>query len=187
MAEACLRTPMRVVGYCLMPNHFHLALWPIGDGDLSRWMHWLLTTHVRRYLRHYHHSGHVWQGRFKAFPIQEDEHLLMVIRYIERNPLRANMVARAEQWPWSSLSRPDGLPNLDPGPVPRGEGWCDAVNAAMTEAETAVIEASLQRNRPLGTPDWVGTTAKALDLGSSLREPGRPKRQGPEKAGPQIS
>src|SRR5271157_2038460 len=68
MAEASLRHPMRVLAYCLMPNHFHLILWPARDGDLSRWMHWLLTTHVRRYQRHYHSSGHIWQGRFKAFP-----------------------------------------------------------------------------------------------------------------------
>ena len=67
---------MRILAYCLMPNHFHLALWPREDGDLSRWMHWLMTTHVRRYLGRYRSSGHVWQGRFKAFPTQEDEHLL---------------------------------------------------------------------------------------------------------------
>jgi REP element-mobilizing transposase RayT len=74
-----------------LPNHFHLALWPVDDGDLSRWMHWLLTTHVRRYLAHYHGSGHVWQGRFKAFPIEEDEHLRVVLRSIERNALRASL------------------------------------------------------------------------------------------------
>jgi putative transposase len=86
MGEASIRVPMRVVAYCLMTNHFYLVLWPRADGDLSRWMHWLLTTHVRRYLGHYRHSGHVWQGRFKAFPIQQDEHLLTVVRYVERNP-----------------------------------------------------------------------------------------------------
>jgi putative transposase len=86
-----------------MPNRFHLALWPRGNGDLSRFMQWLLTTHVRRYHRHYQSSGHVWQGRFKAFPIQQDEHLLTVLRYIERNPLRAGLVARAEDWLWASL------------------------------------------------------------------------------------
>jgi putative transposase len=59
--------------------------------------------HVRRYHGHYQSSGHVWQGRFKAFPIQQDEHLLTVLRYIERNPLRAGLVARAEDWLWSSL------------------------------------------------------------------------------------
>jgi len=63
MAEASLRTPMRILAYRLMPNHFDLALWPRDDGDLSRWMYWLLTTHVRRYLRHYHPSGHgSWRG-----------------------------------------------------------------------------------------------------------------------------
>ena len=77
-----------VLAYCLMPNHFHLVLWPRNDGDLSRWMQWLQTTHVRRYHAHYHASGHVWQGRFKAFPIAEDDHLLTVLRYVERNPLR---------------------------------------------------------------------------------------------------
>src|SRR3990172_7915988 len=100
--EACERLPMRVLAYCLMPNHFHLALWPHGDGDLGRWMQWLLTAHVRRYHRHYGSSGPVWQGRFKAFPIQQDEHLLTVLRYIEANPLRARLVKRAEDWRWSS-------------------------------------------------------------------------------------
>ena len=81
------RLPMRLVGWCLMPNHFHLVLWPRRDGDLGRWMQWLLASHVRRYHRHYGGSGHVWQGRFKAFPIQRDEHFLTVLRYAERNPL----------------------------------------------------------------------------------------------------
>jgi putative transposase len=77
---------MRVLAYCLMPNHFQLVLWPQGDGDLSRWMQWLQTTHVRRYHEHYRTSGHVWQGRFKAFPIEEDvvctsrRHRLALIR-----------------------------------------------------------------------------------------------------------
>jgi putative transposase len=74
---------MRVLSFCLMPNHFHLALWPHGDGDLSTWMGWLLTAHVRRYQKYYRSSGHIWQGRFRAFPIEQDEHLLMVLRYIE--------------------------------------------------------------------------------------------------------
>jgi putative transposase len=56
----------------------------LKDGDFSRWMHWVLNAHVRRYHQHYHSSGHIWQGRFKAFPIQLDEHLLSVLRYVER-------------------------------------------------------------------------------------------------------
>jgi putative transposase len=66
-------------------------------------MHWLMTTHVRRYLKYYRHSGHVWQGRFKAFATQDDEHLITAVRYVERSPLLARLVCRAEDWPWSSL------------------------------------------------------------------------------------
>ncbi len=99
-------------------------------------MHWLLTAPVRRYLGHYGHSGHVWQGRFKAFPIQQDEHLLTVIRYVERNPLRAGLVERAQDWKWSSLGPNAEGPARDPGPVPRGADWLEFVNSPMTEAES---------------------------------------------------
>src|SRR4051812_14079060 len=103
LAEARRRLPLDILGDCLMPNHFHLVVRPAGDGDLGRWMRWLLTTHAQRYHRHYGTSGHVWQGRFKAFPVQDDDHLATVLRYVERNPLRAGLVARAEDWAWSSL------------------------------------------------------------------------------------
>jgi len=99
IGHASIEIPMRVLGLCLMPNHFHLALWPFHDGDLSRWMHWVLNTHVRRYHQHYHGSGHIWQGRYKSFPLEQDDHLLTVLRYIERNPVRAKLAKRAEQWP----------------------------------------------------------------------------------------
>jgi len=92
IGQASERVGMRVLAYCVMPNHFHLALWPHSDGDLGRWMQWLLTAHVRRYHQHYKTSGHIWQGRFKAFPVEQDNHMLTVLRYIERNPLRARLV-----------------------------------------------------------------------------------------------
>jgi putative transposase len=180
MAEASLRTPMRTLAYCLMPNHFHFSLWPHEDGDLSRWRHWLLTTHVRRYLRHYHSSGHVWQGRFKAFTIEEDEHLLTVLRYIERNPLRAGLVNRAEAWSWSSLrwlASPDQAPvRLEAGTVLQGTAWVEGVNAAMTEAEVEVerVRESVRRDRPFGSAGWTTATARTLGLESSLRPRGRP-------------
>src|SRR5262249_41326845 len=124
LCQAGERTPMRLLAYCLMPNHFHLALWPRHDVDLSDYMRWLLTAHVPRYHQHYHSSGHVWQGRFRAFPIQEDDHLLTVLRYIERNPVRANLVECAQEWRWSSAAPPGPeSPALDPGPVPRPSGW----------------------------------------------------------------
>jgi REP element-mobilizing transposase RayT len=119
IAEASLRLPMRVLGYCLMPNHFHLVLWPHHDCDIRRWMHWMMTTHVRRHLTYYHSSGQVGQGRFEAFPIKLDEHLLTVLRYVERNLLRSGLVDRPERWPWSSPSRPRPLRRSIPARYPR--------------------------------------------------------------------
>jgi putative transposase len=176
---------MRLIAYSLMPNHFHLALWPREDGDLGQWMQWLLTTHVRRYHQHYHSSGHVWQGRFRAFPLQEDEHLLAVIRYIERNALRANLVGRAEEWRWSSLRwwlEPGELPFLDPGPVPRSENWLEVVNSPQTEAELERVRHSIRRGTPFGAEGWIRQTAITLGLESALRPQGRPRKQDQGKA-----
>jgi putative transposase len=153
LREACARVPMRLVGFCLMPNHFHLVLWPHGDGDLSRWMQWLLTTQVHGYRRRYRGSGHVWQGRFKAFPIAEDEHLLAVLRYVERNPLRAGLVERAEDWAWSSLPvwlQPPRMPWLHAGPVPRHAGWLEHVQVPHSEAELAALRRCVERGAPYG-------------------------------------
>jgi putative transposase len=89
MKEAKKRYPVRLYGYCLMPNHFHMTVTPRKGEELSRWMQWLMTSHVRRYHRHYDSSGHIWQGIYKSFIVQEDSHLLMLLRYIEGNPVRA--------------------------------------------------------------------------------------------------
>ncbi len=115
LGEAVARVPMRVLGFCLMPNHWHLILWPHDDGDLSRFMRWLSNTHVRRYHQHYHSygQGHIYQGRFKSFPVKDDGHLLTVLRYVEANPLRAKMVKRAEDWWWSSLGWRRGVAEED--------------------------------------------------------------------------
>jgi putative transposase len=180
MAEANERLPNRILGYVLMPNHFHLVLWPRGDGDLSRWMQWLLTSHVRRYHRHYQGSGHVWQGRFKAFPIERDEHLLTVLRYVERNPLRAGLVRKAEAWAWSSLSwRPTGERPalLSDWPVPAPKDWLARVNATQTEGELTALRQRIARGAPFGDERWVGRTAKRLGLESSIRPRGRPRKE----------
>jgi len=175
--DAFTRLPMRVLAYCLMPNHFHMVLWPHGDGDLSRWMQWLLTSHVRRYHRHYHGSGHVWQGRFKAFPIQQDEHLLTVLRYVERNPLRANLVERAEQWEWSSAGRAKKpLPAwLHVGPVRYDGNWLRWVNRPQTAAEEESLRRCIARGSPFGGPIWQRLMASRLGLEASLRPRGRPR------------
>src|SRR3954468_15747776 len=116
LAELKERKPFELYGYCLLNNHFHLLLRPTG-ATISRIMQSLLVSHTQRYHRHYQSGGHVWQGRFKSPVIQNDEHLLTVLRYIEANPLRARMVEVAGDYRWSSfaahgLGRPDPL--LDP-------------------------------------------------------------------------
>jgi putative transposase len=115
----------------------------------------------------------VWQGRFKAFPIEEDEHLRVVLRYIEGNPLRAGLVESAQQWPWSSLaaiSAGQAEPLLDPGPAPRGSDWVEAVNAPMFETDLQAIRQCVQRNAPFGCEPWVLQTASNLGLQSSLKQ-----------------
>lgn len=179
IAAASERLPMRVIAACLMPNHFHLVLWPFCDRDLSRWMQWLMTSHVRRYHRRYGGSGHVWQGRFKAFPIQQDGHLLTVIRYVERNPVRARFVERAENWRWSSLqwwssqARPSFLTTW---PIERPRNWRWRVNQPETEMELAALQQSVDRGTPFGSQLWTRRTAIQLGLESTLRSRGRPRK-----------
>lgn len=179
LGHASDRIPMRVLAYCLMPNHFHLALWPSHEGHLSRWMQWLLTTHVRRYHRWHNSSGHIWQGRFKAFPIEQDDHLLTVLRYIELNPVRANLVARAEDWRWSSARtwrESVRGPHVETGPVARPQPWLDWVNGPMEETEVQRIRQSVNRSAPFGSAAWTAVTAALLGLDASLRPIGRPQK-----------
>jgi putative transposase len=177
---ACNRDPMRVLAYCLMPNHFHLVLWPHADGDLSRWMQWLLTAHVRRYHSHHGTSGHVWQGRFKAFPIEQDGHLLTVLRYVERNPLRARLVRRAENWQWSSLPQRTATTRsawLAAGPVDLPRNWAERVNRPETDAELDAVRRSIMRGAPFGKENWSRRVATRLGLEASLRPRGRPRKR----------
>lgn len=185
LKQASDRIPMRMLSYCLMPIHFHLVLWPKQDGDLSKWMQWLTTSHVRRYHRHYDSSGHIWQGRFKSFPIQSDEHLLTVMRYVERNPIRAKTipVRKAQNWHWSSVGIPhpdsEVIPKITNGPIQRLEPWLDWVNRPTSPDEFEAISTCISRGQPYGNEKWRTRIAKKLGLGSSLRSRGRPRKNKP--------
>ena len=183
LGEVKLAVPVRVLGYCLMGNHWHLVLWPRGEGELSRFMHRLSVTHVRRWFEHYHDEagGHLYQGRFKSFPVQDDAHLLTVLRYVEANPLRANLVERAEDWPWSSLrahlyGEPGGGQLLDAWPIERPPDWPSIVNHRLGETELAAMRSCVARGRPFGEPGWVERVCAALGLAHTLRNRGRPKK-----------
>jgi putative transposase len=176
--DASREVPTRLLAYCVMPNHFHLILWPRSDGELSRYMHWMTTTHTQRW--HAAHgtsgTGPLYQGRFKAFPVQEDDHFYTVCRYVERNPLRANLASRAELWKWSSLWQTvNGVApvTLSQWPLTRPAQWVAHVNEPQSEAEVAALRHCVQRGRPYGADDWTVRTAQSLGLTSSLRPTGR--------------
>jgi putative transposase len=177
--------PMRICAYCLMPNHWHFVLWPEQDGDLSRFMQQMTNTHVKRWKRHFNETGYgpLYQGRFKAFPIQADDHFYQVVRYVERNALRANLVQTAEEWPWSSFaqrSRDDEtVPMLrktirGDWPLARPSDWNSIVNLPQTEAELIALRRCVNRGRPFGDSEWTSETANQLGLESTLRRRGRP-------------
>jgi putative transposase len=173
--------PMRVNAFCLMPNHWHFLLWPQGDNDLARFMQRFTITHAARWQKKHGAvgHGHVYQGRYKCFPVQTDEHFCQVARYIERNALRAGLVAKAELWRWSSLwHRLGGQPGLlSDWPISIPRDWLSAVNRAETEAELAALRRSVIRSRPFGSDQWAKRTARLLDLEWTLRPRGRPRKE----------
>jgi putative transposase len=182
MGQAQVRLPMRLLGYCLMPNHWHLVVWPCEDGDLSEWMRWLTVTHTQRWHAHRHSSGTgpVYQGRFKSFPIQADEHLLTVLRYVERNAARAEDLCdpgQAEQWRWGNRRQKlEDVPTLCDWPVQRPRNWRQWVNQPQTPEELEALRRSVIRGQPMGDIEWTKQITTALGLESTYRDRGRPRK-----------
>jgi putative transposase len=179
IAEAHDHAPLPIIGACLMPNHVHFLVRPTDDEQVARWTHWLFTTHARRYHRKYESCGRVWQGRFKAFPIQEDTHLLTVLRYVERNALTARLAPTAEGWEWGSLNwrlRRSAPIALEAPPAALPSNWTAYVNEPQTPAEVAAIRASIDRQSPFGAADWTARIAIELGLEQTLAPLGRPRQ-----------
>ena len=182
LIETCEIVPMRVLGYCVMPNHWHLLLWPRKDGDLARFMMRLTNTHVRRWLTAHDQvgTGHLYQGRYKSFAVQDDAHFSTVDRYIQRNALRTRQADRAEQWPWSAAGQttlpPELQVELTKSPIARRDDWLEWVNAPQTPAEEEAIRGCIRQGRPFGSDPWMKRTMTRL----GWREPaprGRPRKQ----------
>jgi putative transposase len=190
LAEVQERVGMRILAYCLMPNHWHLVLWPRREGELSAFMRLLTLTHTQRWHAHRRTagSGHLYQGRFKSFIVQDDSYLLAVCRYVERNALRAGLVERAEDWRWGSLWRYkygdlEAKSLLCDWPVERPRNWLQRVNRPEADSELDRLRQSVNRGSPFGGSEWVARVVGRLGLESTLRPRGRPRREAKLDAG----
>jgi len=176
--------PMRICAYCLMSSHWHLVPWPERDGDLAAFLQKLTITQVRNWQENRRRVGyrHLYQGRYKSFPVESDEHFYQVVRYVERNALRANLVTHAEAWRWGRLwRRVHGTAAdrrwLSPWPLAEPRGWPQLVNTPQTDSELEAIRRSVLRGQPYGRAAWVERTAQSLGLGPTLRPRGRPRKE----------
>ncbi|SLM49791.1 conserved protein of unknown function [Nitrospira japonica] len=183
LARAREKFPVKVLSVCVMPNHFHVVVQPAAEAVLSSSMQWWMTSHVRRYHRHYRTHGHVWQGRFKSFPIQQDAHLLTVMRYVLRNPVRSGLADCVMDWPWSSLR----FPQLsDPIPIETPKNWLEWIDQPLFEHELTKLRLCVNRQQRFGEEAWQTATAAALGLESTLRRRGRPSKTAEKKPVPYL-
>jgi putative transposase len=185
LAEARERLPLRILSFCVMPNHWHFVVWPRRghDDEVSEFFRWLTLTHTQRWHAHHRTSGtgHLYQGRFKSFPIERDEHFYTVARYVERNPLRARLVERAEEWRHGSLWRrlagsAEERAILAEWPLPLPRTWSEHVNRPQTDAEADAVRRAIQRGAPFGGPEWTRRTVLSLGLEHTQRPRGRPRK-----------
>jgi putative transposase len=172
---------IRICGYCIMNTHWHLVLWPRHDGDLSEFMKWITATHSHRWHGAHKNAGlgHLYQGRFKSFPVQSDTHYLTLMQYVESNPSRAGIAELNVNWPWSSLAVRAGhnkAVTLSDGPVELPKHWMKIVDKEeILENDLSLIETCMKRGRPMGQSEWTNTMAAKLGLQSTLRPRGKPK------------
>jgi len=179
LIEASHKYEMRVLDFTIMPNHFHLIVWPGADLQLSRFMQWLTGTQTQRWHAAHHTTGTgpLYQGRFKAIPIQADHHFLTVARYVARNPVRALLVRRIEEWRWSGAWHrcKNFHPFLADWPVPLPPNWLAIANEPLPDAELAAVREAVALNWPYGDAEWTREMAEQFALKRALRCPGRPR------------
>jgi len=183
MAEALAKFDLSLLCYCVMPNHWHFVVQPHVDGEMGRFGQWVSLTHTQRYHSHYHTvgMGHLYQGRYKSFPVQSDEHFLTLCRYVERNPLAAGLCQAPDQWRYSSLFRwrhgsASEKAMLARWPIPRKPNWIQWVHTDFSDSERKQIKWSMQRGVPFGAENWVESVVRKFGLESTMRPRGRPKK-----------
>jgi len=165
-----------------MPNHWHLVVAPDEDDQLTNFFRWMTHTHSMRW--HPAHNavgrGALYQGRFKTLPVETDGHLLTLLRYVGRNPLRAKLVRQAEDWRWCGghvrRHGPKKLRDiLHDWPIDRPRDWTRWLNEPQTDKEVAELRNAVKRGSPFGSAGWAASTAAKLQLDWTLRPRGRPK------------
>ena len=183
--EAVERFDMRLLGYCIMPNHWHLVLYPEKDGDLKLFMSWLTNTHTRRWhvTKETVGQGHLYQGRYKSFLCATDSHFYTLMRYVERNAKTAKLVKKAQDWQWSSIWRREYGSSgqkkiLSDWPISKPEEYLLYLNQALTQKEEELLERSVSKSIPFGKEDWVQSIVKKFKIEQVLRGVGRPKNGG---------
>lgn len=182
LAEGLQKFPVALYSYCWMPNHWHMVLSPREDGAMSQLMYWVTMTHTARHHAHYDRVGfgHLYQGRYKSFPTQNDDHFFTLCRYVERNAVSAKLCDAAEKWPHGSLFnwRNPGacIVNLAAWPIPRLPNWVERVNRKLDKNRLDQLRRAIARGQPFGDPGWVETTARIYNLESTLRKRGRPRK-----------
>jgi putative transposase len=174
--------PIDIFAFCIMSNHWHFIVKPKANGDMAQFFGKFTQKATQRW--HAKHgsvgTGHLFQGRFKSFLVEKDDYFFQLAKYVEANPLRAAMVKKAEDWPWSSLSL--RLKNLElakkilvPWPVDIPKNYLNLINQPLPKVQLDNIRTSLEKSRPLGSEGWVARQVNKYNLGYTLREPGRPK------------
>jgi len=174
---------MRILAYCVMPNHWHLLLYPKNENDMGEFMRWVTTTHVRqrRVLTKTVGYGHLYKDAYKSFLVEKDEYLRWVIRYIEQNPLRAGLVKRAEDWKWSSLYVREKESEkkkklLSNSPIALEKNYLHSVNTIIKKDDLEKIRYSVNKGKPYGSDKWSNYMIEKYDLKSTIRGAGRPKK-----------
>ncbi|MHB8860490.1 MAG: transposase [Minisyncoccota bacterium] len=175
-------TDMRILAYELMPNHWHLVLYPRNDGDLGSFMHKLTNAHTRKVhaRTNTNGSGHLYQGRYKSFLVDSSNYLLAVIKYVERNAVRAKFVVLCENWRWGSAwLRMHGTDSqkklLDPLPIELPDKYIQWVNTDDKPDDLETIRVSVNKSVPYGRALWTEAMVSKHHLESTLRSPGRPR------------
>jgi putative transposase len=181
LLEALAREPLPLIEYCTMRNHFHFIVQPDNDRQLPAFMHWFTSTHASRWriANKTVGEGAVYQGRYKAIPVQTEEYFYALARYVQRNPVRAHIVERPEEWRWGSLWHRENGPSkvrLAPWPLPRPSDWLAVVNEPQLAADVHEIRTSVNRGFPLGNDSWRQEVAKQLGIRELRRGPGRPRQ-----------